>query len=844
MSNDLEDLDRFKAASFELLSFRERGTTVPFTTSLLVNARIREAKAGQGFEMVVVNPSGGRGALILPWEALTTICSPSLFDRHLWESLGKAEDISPIGIRREAQRLAMQNLAGKHAAAAARDDERREQASQRLVRAMLLESLINSTQGSSQAAGRLAELGPEAFHKLARRAVVKSAETARVPLAEFADDLEELIELLSGAVPQIEGEDARLRQILADLVRVTDEIAKWAHKHPPESTQFHAARFVDQTARQTIECAEFVLAATDALIANIGLLAPNWKTDRDIVFDRAIRPELVLDGWGTPIALWDTAGPNQRAAAIVEIALIAPILPREAKAWLGKGGEWFDVPRRVTTAVREKSDWRSGNSLDLVARTENLVSFSPAYHNNVAPIGQVPTKTRLTRTAPRDNTDAEKHETKSQSGAVPPNVAIGSTQPASASGRRSRTRANRAIANQMEVASDEALTKIVAVVDGLGNPEMRLRILGPSLHRLKRLRPPRLVSLVRLLFLPLSGALMDTAKWEQLKGRIPRSAIKPFMDTLNPVLKPKVEIFDQQLRGKTFDDAELVGQVGRELWHIAADAGPRLRSSPFWKNAGLAPADIDTMASLALGLWQHGGEIWNAMQEAAGQGRPEVLRAALLAPAKEGRAVFSAALEAVLQRAPRPSIFAALLQDMPAQISDIFENLLMQYAGNALEELSEIDLAAGAQLSAEIGALIKALEDWHMTTRRLDAKELFAHRRVLDQYCLATYREVVSVHVIQALLAVHSGQSATLPEIEAMAKIARSLEETGKHFGAPQGYDAMQEEFHTQMENALRDHAPMAAFANEIARIREILIGRDAADRFLLRARRQGLSTK
>ena len=844
MSNDLEDLDRFKVAPFEPLSFRERGATVPFTTSLLVNARIREANAGQGFEMVLVNPSGGRGALILPWEALTSICSPSLFDRHLWESLATAEDISPIGIRREAQRLAMQKLAGKHAAAAARDAEQREQASQRLVRTLLLESLINSTQGASQTAGRWADLDPKAFHKLARRAVVKSAETARVPLAEFADDLEELIELLSGAVPQVEGEGARLRHILADLVRVTDEIAKWAHRQQPESIQFHAARFFDHTARQTIECAEFVLAATDALIASIGLLAPNWKTDRDIVFDRAIRPELVLDGWQTCIALWDKAGPNQRAAAIVEIALIAPILPREAKAWLGKGGEWHGVTRHATQAVREKSDWRSGNSLDLVARTENLVSFSPAYQDKLAPIGQVQTKTRLARHAPRDNTDVEKREIKDQSGAVPPNVASGSTQPESASSRRSRTRTNRASANQLEVASDEALTKIVAVVDGLGNPEMRLRILGPSLHRLKRLRPPRLVSLMRLLFLPLSGAFMDTAKWEQLEGRIPRSAIKPLMDTLDRALEPKVEIFDRQLRGKTFDDAELVGQVGRELWHIAADAGPRLRASPLWKNAGLDPTGIDTIVSLAVGLWRHGGEIWNGMQEAAGQGRPDVLRAALMAPSKEGKAVFSAALEAVLQSAPRLSIFVPLLQDIPAQISDIFENLLMQSVGNALKELPDIDFLTGEQLSADLGMLINALEDLHTTTRRLDAKELFAHRRFLDHYCLATYREVVSVHVIEALLAAHSGQSASLAEIEAMALIARGLEETGKRFGAPQGYGALQAEFHTQMENALRDRAPMAAFSSEIARIREILIGRDAADRFLLRARRQGLGIR
>jgi len=844
MSNDLEDLDRFKAASFEPQSFRERGTTVPFTTQLLVNARIRESSSGQGLEMVVANPSGGRGALILPWENMNTICSPTLFDRNLWESLAKAEDISPIGVRLQAQRLALQGLAGKHAAAAARDAERREQASQRLVRSMLLESLINSTQGSSQAAGRLAELDPEAFHKLARRAVVKSAEIAGLPLAEFADDLEELVEILSGSVPQIEGEDARLRQILASLIAVTEDISKWSYTQQQETVQFYAARFVEETARQTIECAEFILTASDALIANIGLLIPSWKTDREIIFDRAMRPEWVLDGWRTPIALWDSAGTKQRAAAIVDMAMICPILPREAKAWLGKTGESFDVPRRIVQSVREKSDWRSGNALELVARTENLVSFSAAYENRIKPQGHIQTKTRLSRPAARDTAEVEKRDSKGQAAAAPLNGLRTPPAAESRSDRRSRARTNRAIANQLEVASDEALTKIVAVVDGLGNPEMRMRILGPSLNRLKRLRPPRLVSLMRLLFLPLSGALVDTAKWQQAEERIPRSAIKPLMDTLDPALEPKAEFFNQQLRGKSFDDIELVGQVGSALWNIAAEAGPRLRASPFWKNSGLSPEDVNTIVPLALGLWRRGGEVWRGMHEAAGQGRPDVLRAALMASAEEGRAVFSAALAALLQRAPRPSVFAALLQDMPDQISDVFENSLMECVGNSLEELPEIDFATGAQLADDMGALINGLEDWHMTSRRLDARELFAHRRSLDQYCMTTYREVVSVHVIQALLEVHGDQTTTLGDIEAMAQIARSLEETGKRFGAPQGYDAVQEEFHSQMEKAQRDQAPIAAFAGEIARIREILLGRDAADRFLLRTRRQSLGSK
>ncbi len=844
MSNDLEDLDRFKAATFEPLSFRERGTTVPFTTSLLVNARIREASVGQGFEMVVVNPSGGRGALILPWNAMTDICSPTLFDRHLWESLAKADDISPIAVRLEAQRLAIQGLAGKHAASAARDAEGREQASQRLVRSMLLESLINSTHRPSQAVSRLAESDPEAFHKLARRAVMKSAGIAGVPLAEFADDLEELVEVLSGAIPQVEGEDARLRQILGSLFRVTDEITRWSYSQSQESDQLLAARFIERTARQTIECAEFVLAGTDALIANIGLLMPSWKADRDAVFDRAMRPELVLDGWRTPISLWDAASLNQRASVVMEMALMAPILPREAKVWLGKGGEWHDVPRRVAPVVREKADWRSGNALDLVARTENLVSFSVAYQNRVAPIGRVRTKTRLSRPPPREDGTSEKHGARDQNATAPLNARSGSRSSESRSSRSSSARTNRAITNQLEVASDEALAKIVAMVDGLGNPEMRLRILGPSLDRLKRLRPSRLISLMRLLFLPLSGALVDTPEWQQAEERIPRSAIKPLMEALQRALAPKADIFAEQLRGATFDDTDLAGIVGQELWNLAAAAGPRLRGAAFWEGSGLAPEAIEAIVSLAVSLWRHGKEIWKGMQEAAGQGRPDVLVAALMGPAGEGGVVFSAALEALLQRAPQPSVFALLLKDIPPKVSDVFENLLMRCVTNTLQELPGVDFETGARVATDIGALINALEDWHMTTRRFDARELFAHRRGLDQHCLTTYREVVSVHVTQALLEFHSDQAATFAEIEAMAQVARNFEETGRRFGAPQGYDAVQEEFHTQMENSQRDQAPMAASASEIARIREILIGRDAADRFLLRRRRQGLGSK
>lgn len=296
MSNSLADLDRFRSDAFEPTNFRDRGATVPFTTPLLLNARIRTAASGRGFEMLVANPSGGRGALILPWSAMVEICSPTLFDRHLWESLGTSSDISPIGIRHEAQRLATLGLAGRQAALAAKDALRREQASQRMVRGMLLESLIAVTETTNEAATRPAMEGGPAFMKRAERAVARAAAIAKVGLAEFAADLEALAVALSGAHPEMEGEEARLRQMMSELKRMADEITDWVADEQQEAAHVMAAKFVVATARQTLECGEFALANTDALIADLGNRIPKWRTEKDSILESARGPDWVLDG--------------------------------------------------------------------------------------------------------------------------------------------------------------------------------------------------------------------------------------------------------------------------------------------------------------------------------------------------------------------------------------------------------------------------------------------------------------------------------------------------------------------------------------------------------------------
>jgi hypothetical protein len=221
-----------------------------------------------------------------------------------------------------------------------------------------------------------------------------------------------------------------------------------------------------------------------------------------------------------------------------------------------------------------------------------------------------------------------------------------------------------------------------------------------------------------------------------------------------------------------------------------------------------------------------------------------VLRASLIGPANEGRLVFSAAVETLLQRAARPSNFLSLVRDLPTQVSGMIEDALNLWVGATLTEIAEDDFTTGARLAREIGVIVAALEEQPKITARIDARELVSHRRNLELFCRSSYREVVSVHVTKALLELPPDHSGELGEIEAMARVARSLEETGKRFGPPQSYTALQDEFRAQMEKLRQNDTSAAATPMEIARIEEILIGGEAAERSLYRMRRQELKNQ
>src|ERR1700712_2978629 len=86
------------------VTFLERGVAVPFTTPLLAGTRGRPADKG-GLELVIPNPSGGRGVYIMGWTSITALCSPTLHDRLLNDRIATLKHVTPATIRRIAREL-------------------------------------------------------------------------------------------------------------------------------------------------------------------------------------------------------------------------------------------------------------------------------------------------------------------------------------------------------------------------------------------------------------------------------------------------------------------------------------------------------------------------------------------------------------------------------------------------------------------------------------------------------------------------------------------------------------------------------------------------------------------
>lgn len=408
-THPIAPLAQFDSGRYRPATFLLRGVAIPFTTPYLLGGRIRPG-VRSGAELVLGNPAGEDGVYILPWSALSDICTPTLHDRALWDHIAGLQVLAPRTIRDAARGIASAGHAGRAAARAAevalaRDRDARTRTHYHLLLELLRQGEAGS--GAGPPFGPVPEQeslrGLESRARAVLLALEPGAEAA--PLAAF-QALAEVAEAFSHCGLPGNPAAAMVPALVDEIATLAEELAAWARQdHGPASgpasgrepglalgPQRSCVRLIGQSAALTLRCCRLALAEAHAALADLPDLLRHWRPspgpdsrirlgrDRDIRL-RAARPEWLLDGWALICGLWRTADPSRRHLALLDMAAMVPVIPAEVGEWLGidldadLGADMEAIQGGLTQwrrMVQPNQDWMSGRILDLIARNEGL----------------------------------------------------------------------------------------------------------------------------------------------------------------------------------------------------------------------------------------------------------------------------------------------------------------------------------------------------------------------------------------------------------------------------------------------------------------------------------------
>lgn len=352
-------------------TFLERGVAVPFTTPLLGGTRARPAEK-QGLELVIPNPSGGRGVYIMPWTSIGSLCRPTLHDKVFSTRIGTLRSVTPATIRRIAREIAAEGLAGEEAMEAARVAEDADKGDRLMTNFLLLMTLIE--QSNVIPASAAPGTRPDALdqEERARLTVAWAAPRVGQSTAWTASALEALADVMTNIGMKTSGVTGRVPRLIALLERTRAEIAEWSRTQSEED-QASYAHMICRVADVTLSLSGTLLTRAHALTEDMLALLRVWAGDPDSVLRLVGRPEWLLDGWEKICLIWNHAADDAaRRAALVEIAEHVPVLPKEVNEWcqmISEGSE----SARFRRLIRLNEDWRTGATVfDLIARNEHF----------------------------------------------------------------------------------------------------------------------------------------------------------------------------------------------------------------------------------------------------------------------------------------------------------------------------------------------------------------------------------------------------------------------------------------------------------------------------------------
>ncbi|WP_158922642.1 hypothetical protein [Acidisphaera sp. S103] len=351
-------------------TFASRGVAVPFTTPMLAGARVR-ASQRDGIELVLPNPSGSDGIYILHWPGVRALCRPTVHDTMLFRRLSRVPAINPAQVREATLEVALAGHAGRGVVAAAEAALAYGRSQQLLAHFLLSTGLVAQLDSDDPPPEQ-----PVDIERRARAALYRIAPWLGRSGLQLTFCLAAIAALFAPAGIAAGDRAARIPRLLTRLRDTLADLLQWLAADPGNDIG-GLGRAIAVAIRRACDSGEAALAATRSAVTDPLAVLKQWIADAAGVRATAMRCEWLLDGWERVALLWLSANPLvSRRVALLEMAPLIPVLPREVAAWADISIH-ADTMRQACRVTSREDGWRTGGSaFALIERNEKLLAMS------------------------------------------------------------------------------------------------------------------------------------------------------------------------------------------------------------------------------------------------------------------------------------------------------------------------------------------------------------------------------------------------------------------------------------------------------------------------------------
>jgi hypothetical protein len=398
----------------------------------------------------------------------------------------------------------------------------------------------------------------------------------------------------------------------------------------------------------------------------------------------------------------------------------------------------------------------------------------------------------------------------------------------------------RLLAQAANTADDAALLRLVGVLDELDVRGHLDSVLAPARSRLRWLRPTRPLRFVRLLFLPLDGAVVEAAEWRRGTPTLPRTALLPLAGAVLAGLGEAGQALAGRCLRHTTGETEAIAKLGAAIWPQAAALLPAAPPAT-WSETGLSAAEYAEMLALCRPVWRVGSAIWPALAAAEAGPPEELVRAALSAVAPAGPAAVAATLATLLLRATAPGAVA----EIAASVAPAGRTVAVQALEEVLEQppppFAELEPEVAAEAAIDLAGRLDELAQCSLLEGERQSL-LASSRNAADAACRASFAAAARDRLLLAVARLNTAETIGDAEVAALEEDARNLrilEMAGRKLGGEGAYDQVVRTMTRQLTTMLTQARPDGAGLRpvDIARCIEIIAGPEAAAQAMATAR-------